>query len=233
MWLRAWMASGGNIVLPREMGLWRVRWATAADAPAIAKLWHRVWHWTYARHKQADQLKLCGPHTFTRRISACIFERDTTVVRPTALIAEDYNGVALGFAVLRGGAEIEHLYVAPEHHGTGLGAALLGSAESILMDERQCEMAFLTVAVRNLQASRFYEKHGWVGTARLKSMSTAPWEPYQPPELAVADAPTGETHSQWGLTEDELDATRMRGMMLKKFLGYDQIEVPKTRSYSL
>ena len=214
------------------MATWRFRWAAVADARAVASLWHRVWHWTYARHLQPESLKYCGVRTFERRISVSLFEHDPAAaesVRPTALIAEDADGDAVGFAVLRGGFEIEHLYVVPELHGTGLGAQLLGSAEDVLLNERNCKLAILTVAVRNLQASRFYEKYGWVGTARIER--DMPWEPWRPPDLPVVDVAAGQALSQWGLTDEELDATRMRGKMLKKWLGYDLLPVPPLRSY--
>ena len=101
------------------MGNFNIRWARAKDARSIAALWHRVWHATYSRHFTADALKLCTLNLFERAIGASLFEVDASlpiderVIRPTALVAEGTDSALHGFAVLRGGAELEHLYVDP------------------------------------------------------------------------------------------------------------------------
>lgn len=208
----------------------RLRWATAADASVLASLWHRTWHHTYARHLTPEAQSLCGPDSFRRRVAVSLFEVDPTAApptpRPTTLVAEPCNGGGriAGFAMLRGGAELAHLYVAPEAHGTGLASHLLQNLESVLYEQRGCEVAHLSVAVRNLRAVRFYEKHGWVGTPKGPWMSTAPWQPSRPEELPLdLDDASLRAHvlGQCGLTAEERSATTMRGTLMKKYLGYD------------
>lgn len=215
-----------------------IRWACVADAKSIAALWHRTWHATYARHVGPAAAAVCGLPCFERRVGASLFEADSSlpearrVVRPTALVAEQGVEGIRGFAVVRGGAEVEHIYVAPEAHGSGLATELLAAAERVMLDERGCELAHLSVAVRNLRAYRFYERQGWVPSARHPRMSTAPWQVVRPPELALPEAVSMTVcDARGGLTKEELEATRMRGTLMKKFLGFDVGPVPRRRSY--
>jgi ribosomal protein S18 acetylase RimI-like enzyme len=210
-----------------------IRWASVADASPIALLWHRTWHATYARHVGPAAAAVCGIPCFERRVGASLYESfSSEVARPTTLVAEQDGEGIRGFAIVRGGREIEHIYVAPEAHGTGLANKLLAAAEHTMLNERGCELAFLAVAVRNLRAYRFYERHGWVPTARHPQMSTAPWQPVRPPELALPETERRRVcDAHGGLTEEELEATRMRGTLMKKFLGYDVGVVPRRRSY--
>ena len=222
------------------MGNFNIRWARAKDARSIAALWHRVWHATYSRHFTADALKLCTLNLFERRVGASLFEVDASlpiderVIRPTALVAEGNDSALHGFAVLRGGAELEHLYVDPALHGTALGSSLLAASERILHTERGCDVAHLVVSVRNRRAVRFYERHGWVGSPPQQPwMSTAPWEAVRPPhgsESAEDDGGGVDLIRGGGLTEEELIATKMRCTQMKKWLGYEQPPVPRMRS---
>ena len=202
-----------------------VRWAAIADAAPIAKLWHDVWHATYRRHVQKDALQLCGLPSFVRRVGVSLFERQdlSARLRPTALVAEQSAQAGVcGFAIIRGGAEIEHIYVAPEAHGTGVASKLLVEAERVMLEERGCEVAHLVVSVSNLQARRFYEKHGWIGSSRQPWMSTAPWQAVRPPELQLPDDMRASgLDDRGGLTEAELAATTMRCTQYKKFLGFE------------
>lgn len=207
-----------------------IRWAGAADALPLARLWHRTWHATYARHLQPDARKLCSLESFERRVGASLFEQDTMTPaaggsdapRPTSLLVDGAGGDCIAFAMIRGGIELAHLYVAPEEHGSGVAASLLMHAERVLHEERSCELAYLSVAVRNLRAIRFYEKHGWVSSSRQAWMRTQPWQSVRPDELRLSDdAAAGALDEYGGLTEEEHHATTMRGQSMKKFLGYD------------
>ena len=214
-----------------------IRWATEDDKAAIAALWHRVWMSTYAQHMPTEVLRHLDLAFFEQRTACSLFERNASLptascdVRPTALMSQGARGDLSAFAVVRGGAEVEQLYVLPGAHGSGVAASILGTAEGILM-ERGCDVAHLVVAVRNLRARRFYEKHGWLETDRQPWMSTAPWEPVPcgaPPKSQDAGCRSRDPENS-ALSPGAL-ATTMRCMTLKKFLGYDQGEVPRMTSY--
>jgi GNAT superfamily N-acetyltransferase len=76
-------------------------------------------------------------------------------------VAEDEHGELVGIANLgtRGGkAVMWKLYVHPDHHGTGLGAALLGEVIAATAGQS----LWLSYVAGNARASRFYAKHGFV-----------------------------------------------------------------------
>ena len=56
--------------------------------------------------------------------------------------------------------EVYQLYVAADHRGTGVAAALLGDAEARLAGNG-IPTAWLGCAIGNARAARFYEKQGW------------------------------------------------------------------------
>ncbi|MET9706724.1 GNAT family N-acetyltransferase [Streptomyces griseus] len=87
----------------------------------------------------------------------------THVVLPTSTgvwVAEEAGGGLLGFAVLAGGGELDHLYLRPDALRRGIGSRLLaevrGAAEGALT---------LYVFQRNAAARAFYERHGFTAVA--------------------------------------------------------------------
>jgi ribosomal protein S18 acetylase RimI-like enzyme len=70
------------------------------------------------------------------------------------LVAEE-DGTIVGFLAMAHGDILEHLYVHPDSQGRGVGAALLERAK-----ERMPGGFSLWVFQQNLQARRFYERHG-------------------------------------------------------------------------
>lgn len=87
------------------------------------------------------------------------------------LLVADYEGQVIGF-VESGAAtspaegatqdtgELHFLFVAPEFMGGGIGSRLLARATELLHEDGY-RQALLWVFSRNLQARRFYERHGW------------------------------------------------------------------------
>jgi ribosomal protein S18 acetylase RimI-like enzyme len=67
--------------------------------------------------------------------------------------------VPLGFSMLKG-AELYQLYVSSQARGSGVAAALIVDAEARLRDSGVAT-AWLTCAIGNDRAARFYEKCGW------------------------------------------------------------------------
>jgi GNAT superfamily N-acetyltransferase len=57
--------------------------------------------------------------------------------------------------------EVEQVYVATIHRGTGVAAALLGEAERLVAAASH-QRAWLAVVAGNARARRFYERSGWV-----------------------------------------------------------------------
>ncbi|MET8660291.1 GNAT family N-acetyltransferase [Streptomyces griseus] len=87
----------------------------------------------------------------------------THVVLPTSTgvwVAEEAGGGLLGFAVLAGDGELDHLYLRPDALRRGIGSRLLaevrGAAEGALT---------LYVFQRNAAARAFYERHGFTAVA--------------------------------------------------------------------
>ncbi|MFK0148252.1 GNAT family N-acetyltransferase [Streptomyces griseus] len=87
----------------------------------------------------------------------------THVVLPTSTgvwVAEEAGGGLLGFAVLAGNGELDHLYLRPDALRRGIGSRLLaevrGAAEGALT---------LYVFQRNAAARAFYERHGFTAVA--------------------------------------------------------------------
>jgi len=82
--------------------------------------------------------------------------KDVVLRRSSATLAVSSDGEAGGFASVRNGI-LEHLYVAPQFQGRGLGTLLLVAAK-----EGSPRNLRLHVFQRNLSARRFYERRGFM-----------------------------------------------------------------------
>jgi GNAT superfamily N-acetyltransferase len=127
----------------------RVRPATAADAEAVAAIWHTGWHDGHDGNVP-DEL-------------AAVRTKDTVWSRAAERVPETTVAVAgdevAGFVIVAGD-EVEQVYVSRDHRGSGVAGVLLAEAE------RQVEAAghpaaWLAVATGNDRARRFYERSGW------------------------------------------------------------------------
>ncbi|MBP2310802.1 acetyltransferase [Azospirillum soli] len=85
--------------------------------------------------------------------------RDVCLTALEVWVVEDTPGEPLGFMGLDG-AKVEALFVAPAHHGRGIGRALLAHAEAL--------KGRLTVDVneQNPEAVAFYKRCGFTQTGR-------------------------------------------------------------------
>jgi GNAT superfamily N-acetyltransferase len=123
---------------------WSLRHADQADAEFIAGIF------TSSRRAAMPYLPLL--YTDTEVLE---WIKDVVLRRSSATLVVSSNGETGGFASVRNGF-LEHLYVAPQLQGRGLGARLLAAAK----DESPGGLR-LHVFRRNLSARRFYERCGF------------------------------------------------------------------------
>jgi GNAT superfamily N-acetyltransferase len=132
------------------------RLATPADAVIVARLldaFNREFH-----------APTPGPEVLAARLRRLL--AGTEVI---AFLAGD-PAVAVALLTLRPNVWydgpvglVDELYVAPEARGHGIGAALLAAAESITR-ERGGRLIEIAVDGADIDARRFYERHGYTDT---------------------------------------------------------------------
>jgi ribosomal protein S18 acetylase RimI-like enzyme len=140
----------------------RIRPADVGEIEHLARLWHAVWHESHAPIQ---------PAALARRRTVGNFRDRLQLSLPDIRVAE-VDGTAVGFCVIKDD-ELYQLFVAAEARGTGAAAALIADAEARLA-ARGVEVAWLSCAIDNHRAARFYEKSGWhlVGTV-VENLDTA------------------------------------------------------------
>jgi GNAT superfamily N-acetyltransferase len=143
-----------------------VRAADATEIDHLARLWHDVWHGSHAPLAPPELVRLRRLESFRERLRAAL--PDIHVVGPP--------GAPVGFCVLRGD-ELYQLFVSPAAHGSGVAAALIADAESRLA-ARAVETTWLTCAIGNDRAARFYEKSGWRRAGKVVDLLETPQGPY-------------------------------------------------------
>jgi ribosomal protein S18 acetylase RimI-like enzyme len=126
-----------------------VREADHTEIDQLAQLWFDAWHQSHARLAPPHLVRLRTLDNFRDRLQAMY--PDLRVIGPL--------GAPVGFCALKGD-ELYQLFVAQEAHGSGVAQILLADAEARLAD-RGVETAWLSCAIGNDRAARFYEKSGW------------------------------------------------------------------------
>lgn len=127
-----------------------LRPARAADAGDIAEIWHLAWQDGHLGLVPRELVDARTEASFRKRASARI--PDTTV----AIV----DGSIAGFVMVVHD-EVEQVYVAAGHRGTGVAGALMGEAERQVR-EKGHPRAWLAVVAGNGRARSFYERAGWV-----------------------------------------------------------------------
>jgi GNAT superfamily N-acetyltransferase len=127
-----------------------LRPARPDDAEAVAAIWRAGWRDGHLGHVPDALVAVRTPESFSERAAERV--ADTVVA--------DVGGEVAGFVMVVGD-EVEQVYVADGHRGTGVAGVLLTESERLVAAGGH-ERAWLAVAVGNARARRFYERQGWV-----------------------------------------------------------------------
>ncbi|MFJ6442078.1 GNAT family N-acetyltransferase [Streptomyces sp. NPDC091649] len=131
-------------------GAIRIRRATAEDAEAVTRVF-------------LDSRAAAMPYLPRVHSDADTLAWITHVVLPTSTavwVAEEAGGALLGFAVLAGDDELDHLYLRPGSLRQGIGSRLLAEVRGAVDGPLN-----LYVFQRNAAARAFYERHGFTAVA--------------------------------------------------------------------
>jgi diamine N-acetyltransferase len=148
-----------------------IRFATRADAEALARLGEQTFRDTFAADNNPDDLQAFLAATFAPALQL----RELEDASRTFLVAEA-GGTLVAYAQLVRGAvpecvndadavEVLRFYVARSWHGTGLAQRLMERCLTHIRDSG-ARTVYLGVWERNVRAIRFYEAQGYrvVGT---------------------------------------------------------------------
>jgi ribosomal protein S18 acetylase RimI-like enzyme len=127
-----------------------IRDARVTEIGHLATIWYEGWQDAHARILPAELARLRTLESFGERLRSNLGS-----VRVAGSIDEP-----IGFFMLKG-AELYQLYVSAQARGSGVAAALIADAEGHLRDSG-VHTAWLTCAIGNDRAARFYEKCGWL-----------------------------------------------------------------------
>ena len=139
-----------------------LRRATLSDAAAIAELhtanWRRFYRGALSAAYLDDGIVAERNALWTSRLSA---QR-----REQLIIVAESDSALLGFSCAFldedpiWGSLLDNLHVAQQHHGRGIGKALLDATRSWLRDEHGRDLMYLWVLRDNARARAFYEAQG-------------------------------------------------------------------------
>ena len=138
-----------------------VRGALDADAEKIAEIWRLGWADAHLGFVPQELVQARTDESFRERAE----DRtgDTTVA-----VVED---AVAGFVMVVGD-EVEQVYVAAAHRGTGVASVLLAEAERQVAANGHAE-AWLAVVAGNARARAFYERAGWNNEGPFDYAATA------------------------------------------------------------
>ena len=145
-----------------------IRPARPTDAEAVAAYHHRCWLEAFAPLVGADAVQQLDPW---RRLPTFRHWFGEGRDEMTTIIA-DRHGVAVGHTSVEGN-EVVHLFVDPDHWGSGLGRRLLVEAEALIAGGGHDEAELHTI-VGNEPAIRLYRSNGWEVTDRILHQHDGP-----------------------------------------------------------
>ena len=126
-----------------------IRDMSAADVDAVASIWHHGWLDGHVDHVAEELVAIRTFDAFQSRTAARLGGTRVAMV----------DGVVAGFTMVVDD-EIEQVYVAADHRGAGVSAALMADADAQLKADGH-DTVWLAVVAGNARARRFYEKQGW------------------------------------------------------------------------
>jgi GNAT superfamily N-acetyltransferase len=131
-----------------------VRTAAPDEVDRLASLWFDGWQDAHLEILPAALRRFRTLESFRDRLHAAL---------PHVRVAGP-PGEPVGFTIVKGD-ELYQLYVSAASRGTGVAAALIADAETLIAHSG-ADTAWLACAIGNARAARFYEKHGWqrIGT---------------------------------------------------------------------
>ena len=138
-----------TLVMPWPRAPVNVRPADPAEIPRLAQVWYDAWRDAHANLLPAQLVRVRTLENFHDRLRASL--EPVWVVGPL--------GAPLGLCTIRDD-ELYQLFVAAEARGTGAAQALLADGERRLA-AAGATRGWLSCAIGNLRAARFYEKNGW------------------------------------------------------------------------
>jgi ribosomal protein S18 acetylase RimI-like enzyme len=124
--------------------------ATIDDAPYVAEIWNAGWRDGHLGGVPDELVAARTRDSFHKRAAERVC--DTTV----AII----DGSVAGFIMVVGD-EVEQVYVAAEHRGSGASQRLLAEAEKQVA-QKGFQEAWLAVVASNERARAFYARAGWI-----------------------------------------------------------------------
>ncbi|GLQ89495.1 GNAT family N-acetyltransferase [Dyella flagellata] len=133
----------------------QVRNALVSEATALAQLWFDGWQDAHAAILPTELARLRTRESFEERLLRGLAE-----LRVVGAI-----GTPLGFCMLKED-ELYQLFVSPQARGAGVAATLMADGEARLA-AKGVQTAWLSCAIGNDRAVRFYEKHGWHNTGKF------------------------------------------------------------------
>ncbi len=132
----------------------QVRHAAITEVDALAQLWFDGWQDAHAAILPAALQRLRTLESFRERLLRGLSQ----------VYAAGPVNMPLGFYMLKHD-ELDQLFVSAQARGTGVAAALIVDAEARLA-AAGVRTAWLSCAIGNDRAARFYEKSGWHNVGR-------------------------------------------------------------------
>jgi GNAT superfamily N-acetyltransferase len=135
--------------LEGESGTVDVRDAAESEVGQLARIWYDAWQDAHAAILPVELARLRTLQSFEERL------RD---VLPQVRAAGPV-GAPVAFCIVKHD-QLYQLFVTAAVRGTGIAAALVADAEQRMVDNGVAT-AWLSCAIGNERAARFYEKCGW------------------------------------------------------------------------
>ena len=129
-----------------------VRNAEESEVGHLARIWYDAWQDAHAAILPAELARLRTLRSFEDRLREALPH-----VRVSGPV-----GAPLAFCIVKAD-QLYQLYVTAESRGSGIAAKLVADAEERLV-QSGVDKAWLSCAIGNERAARFYEKCGWQRT---------------------------------------------------------------------